>query len=326
LYEGEEKMKKFNPAFRLFAILAIIMVLFTACGKETAKETKTEEKVTETTKAFPVTVKDSTGAEVTLEKQPEKIIPLVPSNTEIVYALGLGEKVAAVTDNDTYPEEVKNKEKVGGMQINIEKIISLKPDLVLAHGMLMSTMKDGIQQLKDAKIPVFVVENATTFDQVYTSIETMGKVTGTEAKATEIVKGMKTKLDGLKEKAKAVKAPANVWAEVSGPPDLFTTGKGTFMDEMLKAINAKNVAGDQEGWVKVTEEAAVKLNPDVIVTAYGPKTAEAVLARPAWKDVTAVKNKKVYEVNADLTNRPGPRLVDGVEELAKAVYPDVFKK
>jgi iron complex transport system substrate-binding protein len=320
-------MKKFNSVFRLLAIFAIIMALFTACGKDEAKEPKKEEtKTTETAKAaFPVTVKDATGAEITLEKQPEKIIPLIPSNTEIVYALGLGDKVAAVTDNDTYPEDVKNKEKIGGMEVNIEKIISLNPDLVLAHNSSMSMLKDGIQQLKDAKIPVFVVEDAKTFDQVYTSIETIGKATGTEAKATEIVKDMKTRLAAVQEKAKAITTPANVWVEIGGPPEIYTTGKGTFMDEVLKVINAKNVAGNQEGWPKVTEEDAVKLNPDVIVTAYGPGMANAVLARPAWKDVPAVKNKKVYEVNADLTNRPGPRLIEGVEEIAKAVYPDVFK-
>ncbi|GGE55333.1 ABC transporter substrate-binding protein [Priestia taiwanensis] len=319
-------MRKFYSVFRLVAILAIIMALFTACGNEAKEPKKDEAKTSETTKAaFPITLKDSTGAEVTLEKQPEKIIPLVPSNTEILYALGAGEKVTAVTDNDTYPEDVKKKEKVGGMEVNIEKIISLQPDLVLAHNMNMFSLKDGIQQLKDAKIPVFVVEDAKSFDQVYTTIETIGKLTGTEAKAADVVKDMKSRLAAVQEKAKAVTTQANVFVEISSQPDIYSAGKGTFMDEMLKVVNAKNVAGNLEGWPKLTEEDAVKLNPDVIITTAGPDTAAGVLARPAWKDVPAVKNKRVYEVNADLTNRPGPRVVEGVEEFAKAIYPDVFK-
>jgi iron complex transport system substrate-binding protein len=116
--------------------------------------------------------------------------------------------------------------------------------------------------------------------------------------------------------------------EVAPAPDIFTTGKNTFMNEMLTTIHANNVAGDQQGWIKVDQENIVQKNPDVIITTYGyyvKDSTQQVLTRQGWENVTAVKNKRVIDVNSDLVDRPGPRVVEGVEELAKAIYPDVFK-
>ncbi|MGG2954093.1 ABC transporter substrate-binding protein [Geobacillus stearothermophilus] len=307
----------------VFFLLAAVLV---GCGgaNGSTEPAKKEEPKTEQA-AFPVTVKDGLGEEVTIKAEPQKIVSLIPSNTEIAYALGLGEKIVGVSDFDNYPEDVKTKTKIGGMEFNVEKIISLKPDLVLAHASSAHNSRDGLKQLKDAGITVLVVNDAKSFDDVYASIDLIGKATGTTDKAKQVIDEMKEKLAKIKEKAKQIPADkqANVWIEVSPPPQLYTTGKGTFMDEMLKVISAKNVAGSLEGWPMVTEEKAVAYKPDVIITTYGG--AKQVLARAAWKDVPAVKNKRVYDVNTDLVSRPGPRLVEGVEELAKAIYPDVFK-
>jgi iron complex transport system substrate-binding protein len=324
-------MKQWKYYGMLLVFLLTFGLLF-GCNSENAsnqandkkQETKTEEA------AFPVTLKDGLGEEVTIQSEPKRIVSLIPSNTEIAYALGLGEKIVGVNDFDNYPEDVKKKEKIGGMEFNVEKIISLKPDLVLAHASSANNSKDGLKQLKDAGITVLVVNDAKTFDDVYHSIEMIGKATGTTKKANEIIENMKTKLEAIKEKAKNIKEKdkMKVWVEVSPAPEIYTAGKGTFIDDMLKVISAKNVAGDQEGWPMFTEEKAVALNPDVIITTYGyyvKDAAKQVMARPAWKDVPAVKNKRVYDVNSDLVTRPGPRLVEGVEELAKAIYPEVFK-
>jgi iron complex transport system substrate-binding protein len=139
---------------------------------------------------------------------------------------------------------------------------------------------------------------------------------------------MKDKLAVIQEKAKEVKAKKKVLVEVSPAPEIYTAGKNTFMDEMLTMIKADNIANDQNGWIKINEEAMVKRNPDVIVTTYGyyvKNPAEKVLNEKGWENVNAVKNKQVIDVNADKVNRPGPRIVEGVEDLAKAIYPDVFK-
>jgi iron complex transport system substrate-binding protein len=330
---GESTMKQLKHYLMLLVFL-LTFGLIVGCGHETTTEKKNEQNATQETKteeaAFPVTLKDGSGEEVTIKSEPKKIVSLIPSNTEIAYELGLGEKIVGVSDFDNYPEDVKNKEKIGGLEFNVEKVISLQPDLVLAHSSNASSSKDGLQQLKDAGITVLVVHDAKTFEDVYKSIELIGKATGTTKKAEEIIENMKTKFADIQEKAKAIKEEekVTVWVEVSPAPELYTAGKGTFIHDMLEMISAKNAAGDQEGWPMFTEEKAVALNPDVIVTTYGyyvQNAAEQVIARPAWKDVPAVKNKRVYDVHSDLVTRPGPRLVEGVEELAKVIYPEVFK-
>jgi iron complex transport system substrate-binding protein len=290
-------------------------------GNKTGVE-KTGEAV------FPVTIKDALGNNVVIKQKPEKIVSLMPSNTEIAFALGLDKEIVGVSDYDNYPKAALKKEKIGGQEFNTEKIIGLKPNLVLAHASSAALAKDALQQLRDAGITVLVINNAENFDQVYASIEMVGKATGETNKADEIVKGMKEKLAGIKEKAAKITEKKKVYIEVAPAPDIYTTGKNTFMDEMLRTINAENIANDQQGWIKVDQEAMIQRNPDVIITTYGfyvKNPAEQVLTRKGWENVKAVKNKQVIDVNSDQVNRQGPRIVEGVEDLAKAIYPEVFK-
>lgn len=313
-------------SLQLIITFFIALGLLAACsGTDEPKQADNQKQQTEV--AFPVTVTDALDNKVTIEKKPERIVSLIPSNTETLFALGLNDVIVGVSEFDNYPEEATEIEKVGGMEFNIEKIISLEPDVVFAHESSAHNSAEGLDQLREANIAVIVVNDAFSFEATYKSIEMMAKATGTTDKGNEIIETMKTKIAEIEEKAKDVKDEANVWVEVD--PELYTTGKNTFIDEMLSIIRAVNVAGDQEGWVQFTEEDAVKLNPDVIVTTYGdyvenPK--DEILARKAWQDVPAVKNERVYDVHPDLVSRPGPRLAEGIEELAKVIYPDVFGK
>ncbi|MFK9090502.1 ABC transporter substrate-binding protein [Bacillus salipaludis] len=314
----------------LFAVLLAVGVL-AGCGekKDQVKEDNNAGVENKKEAAFPVTIKDASGNEVILEKKPEKIVSLIPSNTEIAYALGADKEIVGVSDFDNYPEEVKQKEKIGGMDINLEKILSLQPNLVLAHASSAHNSEAGLQQLKDAGIAVLVVNDAQNFDQVFDSISMIGKATGETKKADELIQGMKEKLAEIKEKAKDIKEKKTVFVEVSPAPDIFTTGKNTFMNEMLTSINAENLANDQEGWIQLDQEEIIKRNPDVIITTYGgyeeEKPADQVLSRKGWENVNAVKNKQVIDVDSDRVTRSGPRIVEGVEDLAKAIYPEVFK-
>jgi iron complex transport system substrate-binding protein len=281
--------------------------------------------------AFPVTIKDALDNEVTIEEEPEKIVSLIPSNTEIAFELGLGDKIVGVSEFDNYPPEAAEKEKIGGMEFNVEKILSLSPDLVLAHGSVMGSATDALQQIRDAGITVLVIEDAKSFEEVYSTIEMIGKATGADEQAEETIGKMKDDLQAVKDKAAKVpeEEKKSVFVEVSPSPEIFTSGSNTFMDEMLTLINADNAAAEQEGWVKMNEEAIIALKPDVILTTYGYYTENAkdlVLSREGWEGVPAIKNEQVYDVHSDLVTRTGPRLVQGVEELAKAVYPDVFKE
>lgn len=296
-------------------------------GSEKPAASQTAEKA-----SFPVTVKDAAGKEITIDKAPGKIVSLMPSNTEIAYDLGLGKNITGVSDFDNYPEEAMKKEKVGDAQkLNVEKILGMKPDLVLAHASSLNTSGDSLDQLRNAGIKVLVVNDAETFDEVYKSIELIGKASGKSEEAAKTVKQMQNQIAAIKQKAKSISAEQQktVYVEVSPAPDIFTAGKGTFIDEILTAIGAKNAAEDAKGWAKMTEEAAVKLNPDSIVTTYGDYVKDPVKqieSRKGWESVSALKNKEIYNVNSDQVTRPGPRLAEGAEELAKIIYPDIYKK
>ncbi|MGE8202938.1 ABC transporter substrate-binding protein [Heyndrickxia sp. NPDC080065] len=317
-------MKKFLKFIPLF-ILALIL---TACGTAQDKGKTSESKPK--TQDFPVTITDGVGNKVTINKKPQRIVSLLPSNTETAFALGLDKEIVGVSDFDNYPEQVKDREKIGGQEFNIEKIISLKPDIVLATASNAHNSKDGLKQLENANIKVIVVNDASSFDDVYKSIELIGEATGTKEKAQEIVDGMKSKVADIKAKAEGISKEnqQKVWIEVSAPPTIYTTGKGTFMGEMLDTLGAKNIAGDKEGWIQFSEEAVVKANPDVMILTYGYYDKDAVnnvYKRKSWKEVAAIKNKRVYNVDSDKVSRSGPRLAEGLEEMAKAIYPDTFK-
>jgi iron complex transport system substrate-binding protein len=321
--------------YSLFLAMLLAAGILAGCGEKeepvkdaSSTEPKQEQK-SET--EFPVTIKDATDQDVVIESKPERIVSLIPSNTEIAFALGLGEEVVGVSDHDNYPEEATKKEKIGGMEINVEKIISLQPNLVLAHPSIVNSSKEGLQQLKDAGITVLVVNDAQNLEQAYESIEMIGTATGEKDEAEKIIQNMKERIEKVKEKAAEIEESKQktVFIEVSPAPEIYTPGKNTFMDEMLTIINAKNAFGDLEGWAKIDQEAVIEKNPDVIVTTYGFYETDPignVTSRKGWENIEAVKNKQVFDVHSDLVSRPGPRLAEGVEELAKAVYPEIFAK
>lgn len=319
--------------YLLFFSLLLAVGILAGCGTTDEKETNQndqEAKIEQTNEGtFPLTIKDAVDQDVVIEAKPEKIVSLMPSNTEIAFALGLEEEVVGVSDYDNYPEATNKKEKVGGMELNIEKIISLQPDLVLAHGgSSMGTSAEGLEQIRNAGITVLVVNDATSFAAVYDAINMIGTATGKQAEAEGIVADMKARVAEIEEKAATIKAEdrKRVYIEVFPAPEISSAGKNTFMDEMLNTIHAENVVVE-EGWPMINQEVVIASNPDVIITTYGFYTedaAEQVLNREGWQDVNAIKDKQVVDVHSDKVTRSGPRLVEGVEEVAKAVYPDIF--
>ncbi|MCL1697533.1 ABC transporter substrate-binding protein [Lysinibacillus sp. BPa_S21] len=313
----------------LSAFLAI--GLLAACNtKEATKEKPSSTEQQEATKVdqatFPMTLTDATGKDITLEAPPEKIVSLIPSNTEILFGLGLNDEIVGVTDNDDYPVEATKKEKVGGIDYNIEQIVALSPDIVLAHASGMSYSKGAIEQLEAAGVKVFVVADAKNFNETYTTIEQLGRATGKLEEAKKIVANMKAKVKEVETKLEGVE-PKKVFVESSDEPQIYTAGKGTFMNEMLQMIHAENVAADSNNWYEIDAEQIIAKNPDVIVVAYNyvPDILTKIPQRPGFETISAVKNKAIVQVDENTISRQGPRLADGLEELAKAVYPEAFK-
>ncbi|MEW9500881.1 ABC transporter substrate-binding protein [Jeotgalibacillus marinus] len=308
--------------------LLVALGLLAACGDPDTETGSDSEQSVET--AFPVTITDATGEEVTIDEEPKAIVSMIPSNTEIVYALGLDEEIVGVSDFDNYPEEAEDVEKIGGMEFNVEKIISLQPDVVLAHDS-NSTQEDGLKQIEDAGITVVVIENATSFDQVYDTIDTIGKVTGKVTEAEQVIEDMQDGFAEIEEKAATVEEAdrKKVLIAVSQMPDVYVAGNDTFMQEMLDLIQADNAAGEQDGFPMLAEEEIVRLNPDTVVVTsgyYEENLTQEWLTHGSFSDLTAVQNEDIQEVSSDPVNRSGPRLVEGAQELAEAIYPDIFSE
>ncbi|MBY7141858.1 ABC transporter substrate-binding protein [Virgibacillus sp. NKC19-3] len=299
-------------------------------GQTADDGTEKTEETEDTEGAFPQTVTDALDNEVTMDEKPERIVSVIPSNTEIAFALGLEDEIVGVSDNDNYPEEVQEKESIGGMELNVEVILSLDPDLVLAHESSVEATQEGLEQIRDAGINVFVVNDAQDMEGTYQSIEQIGQVTGSQDEAEEMVSDMEEGFASLHEQAEEIpeEEQKSVFFEVSPEPDLFTAGQNTFFDSLLQVVGADNAAGEQDGWVPIDPETIVELNPDVVITTYGHYSddpVEQVISRDGWESMTAVENEDVYDIHSDLVSRPGPRLVEGAKEIAEVVYPEYFE-
>lgn len=330
-----------NKTWKLWLLSIVAAVFLAACGTTTTEdkpkvdepevsesetpEGDSDESVEE---AYPITLTDSVGNETTLETAPENIVSMMPSNTEILFALGLSDEIIGVSDYDDYPEEAQEKEKIGGQEFNIEAIIALDPDIVFGHESAFGIGEEGYKQIESAGIPVFVIKNAANFEETYETITTIGQLTNKQEEAEQIINEMKTKVEEVLAKVEEVEEEKTVFVETSPAPDIYTPGQGTFVQEMLDMIGAKNIADDGENWFAMDPEEIVNRNPDTIIVMYDyiDTAVEDVYARDGFDTITAIQEKQVIQVDENLTSRTGPRLAEGLEAFAKAIYPEVFSE
>jgi len=316
---------KFNNKW-VVALAATL--LLAACGSDeekTAGKAEKEEQAASKNDGAPYTVVDDRGVEVTFDKVPEKIISLQPSNTEILFELGVGEQIIGATEFDTYPEAAQEIERVStSTVINAERIVELDPDVVIAYTIGEETQ---ITQLEDAGLKVFVIASAATFDDVYSDIIQLSEVMGVEDKGEEVVADIKAKIDTVQEKTATLDTKKKAYYEVSPAPNLWTTGSSTFQQEIMDHANVENIFADQTSWISVTEEDVITRNPEIIITTatYMENAVEEILGRTGWDKIQAVKDQAVYLVDGDIMSRPGPRIGEAVEIMAQSVYPELFK-
>ena len=273
-------------------------------------------------------VTDQLGRSVKIDKPPQRIISLAPSNTEILYALGLADRVVAVTSYDNYPPEVKEKPNIGGFSDpNLEKIVSLSPDLVVAAPI---HEKQVIPELEAKGIPVLALA-PKTLDDVMSAITLVGQVTGTGSKATEVVSGMQKRIKAVTDKTDKLPAgqrPKVLYIVWHDP--LMASGLQTFQDELIKKAGGVNMITDATGYPSISLETVVKDNPDVILAGIGMgQGQDAPLkfaqSEPSLRTVSARVNNRIYGVDSDLSGRAGPRIADVLEEFAKLIHPELFK-
>ncbi|WP_246476682.1 ABC transporter substrate-binding protein [Salicibibacter cibi] len=309
-------------AYRSFMLL--LLLILTACGsQETENEQISEDSEDTGSSHYPIEVEDADGNVAQITREPERIVSLMPSNTEIVFALDEGDALVGVTDFDDYPEEAASIESVGsGMEFDVERVLALEPDLVLDHASSGDAADEGLEQLENAGIDVLTVADPHSLQEAYGVIEDVGTVVNREAEAEDIIQGIESEIEDIQQVTNEIpeEEQKRVWIEVSEDPDLYTTGSDTFMDDMLTTVGAKNAAEDSEGWVAYTEEDAVALDPDVIITTYGDE--ETIMEREGWQEVTAIQDEAVHRLDEDLLSRPGPRLTEGLRTLAEHIYED----
>lgn len=318
------KMRRTVARIEISLVLLLIVSLCFGVFSCARKKTEVSEKTRKVEKAgFPVELTDDLGRKVTIDKKPERIVSLAPSNTEILFALGLREEVVGITEFCDYPEEAKFKEKIGGFSDpNVEKIVELKPGLVLATGMHQKILGD----LEEVDLRVFVLD-PRSIDDVLGNIEVVGELTGKKETAESLVAEMKKKIDGVKKKVAGLSGEEKplVYYEVWNDP-IMTVGPGALVYEIIQVAGGKNIAADaQEEYPKLSLEVLIEKNPQVIIASKGSMGDPGkVKERKGWEDISAVKEGKVYIIDEDKVVRAGPRVVDGLVEVAKILHPELF--
>jgi len=289
----------------------------------TATPTPAPPTPTPTPAPFPMTITDMAGREVTIEAEPQAIVSLAPSNTEILYALGLGDKIVGVTEFCNYPPEVAEKPKVGGFRdVNTEKVVEQEPDLILAANIHTAEVVPALEKLG----MTVVVIDPPDIPAVLEGIKLVGKITGQEKEAETLTAEMGERIDAVAKAVEGREKPRVFW-ELSS--DLWTAGPGSFINDLIVRAGGENIAAEADSpWAQLSNEAVIEADPEVIFLADHPygETAESVAARPGWDEISAVVNDRIIEVeDTDIFSRPGPRVVDALEMAAKALHPDAFE-
>lgn len=310
-------------------VVLFFLLLLSACGQNAGEsQLPTEQRAEENDAGqpgFPLALSDASGVEHRLEERPQRLVSVAPSITENVFALQAGDRLVGVSDWDNYPAEVAQIERIGGLEPNLEKILSLEPDLVLAQ---VSVNDNSIQALRDAGLNVLVLPSVKTFEDAYEVLRMLGQALGAQEQAEAVIREMEAKKAEITAKVADVSEAekVRVWAEVS--PDLHTAGSGTFIDDLIRLAGGINIAAGVEGWGQMSEEQVIAAQPDVIITTYGYYTAEPIeqliSSRKGWQDVPAVRGGRIYDLDNDILSRPGPRLVEGLSKLAQCLYPERF--
>lgn len=269
---------------------------------------------------FPLTMTDDEGTQVTIPSEPRRIVSLTPAVTEVLFAIGAGDRVVAkVEDITPWPPEADGLPIVATFQgVEVEKIVDLAPELVIAGGVGF-TDPDAVAQLRRLRIPVVVVYADST-DGAFKDIELIGDAAGNGAAARDLTASMRAAFDQVEAATAGLQKP-KVFYEIDATSKIYTPAAGSVYAEMLRLAGSNPLLTDRS--YEISLEEVVSFDPEIILLGSPFATPDQVGKRPGWGGITAVRNGKVIPVNDTIITRPGPRLVDGLRELAKAIHPDL---
>lgn len=289
-------------------ILKIFLLITVLCFAALSAEAKEN--------SFPQTINDGLGRKVIIEKKPQRIISLSPSITEILYSLGAEKRIIAVTNNCNYPPQVKEKVRIGDIHLDYEKIVELKADILIAEGTIQS---DSINKLEKLGMKVLALNTSRLYN-FRDSFLIAAKAVGEESKGIKLLADFDRELYDINSKVK--KIPQNkkpgVFMEIWNQP-LITAGSNTFINDLIDTAGGINIAGNSgNGYPRISLESLIEKNPQVIILTTSKK--KDILSNPLWKNIEAVKNGKVYEINPDLVARPTLRMIEALKIMNRWFY------
>src|SRR5215475_8809937 len=297
--------------FNAFLLALTALLLFAGCGRRAQKGGAPGDRHGFT---------DGLGRVVSIAPEPQRIVSLAPNVTEILFALGLENRVAGVTNYCDFPEAAKAKEKVGDtLRPNLEKIISLKPDLVVVS--TASQLENLTRRLDQLAIPVYVT-NPRSVREVAASIRILGAVTGASERASVLAGEMENRIAAVERRVNALPKPRVLYVLQIDP--LITAGRNTFINDLINIAGGKSISGDETAdYPQFARETVVARAPDVIVA---PSSHDVELVnesdlRRDFATTPAIRSNRIVWVTPDLVDRPGPRIVEGLEQLAEGLHP-----
>lgn len=275
----------------------------------------------------PLKFTDGLGREVSLKGPAQRVVSLAPSNTEILFAVGAGKQVVGRDEFSDYPPEAKSLQSVGGSmgQYSTEAVVALKPDLVLAAEI---NAPELVKQLEDLGLTVYYLKNPKTLEEMYGNLDIVGQLTGHDTAG--LVDSLKKRVQAVDEKVMPLSSRPSVFYEIDAtdPAKPYTYGPGSFGDLLIARAGGFNIGNQlSDPYPQMSLEQIVVSNPGIILlgdSMWGT-TAEAVKGRPGWEGIEAVKSGNILPFDDNLVSRPGPRLVDGLEQLARIFHPGAFQ-
>ncbi len=300
-----------------FALLLVL--LLTACAPRT----------TPTAVATELIFIDGLGRTVSLPAAAQSVVSLTPAGTEILFAVGAGSQVVGRDMFSDYPAEAASIADIGGSmgEYNLEAIVALQPELVLAGGI---NPPELVASLEDLGLTVYFLPNPATLEDMYAILETVGALTGRGSESAALVKSLTARVAAVDAAILPLSYQPSVYYELdaTNPAQPYTAGPGTFVDLLIQRAGGYNIGSGLEGqWATISVEQLLVADPAIILlgdAAYG-ETPEKVAARPGWETLSAIQSGQVYAFDDNLVSRPGPRLVDGLEALVEILHPGVLK-
>lgn len=314
----------------LIIIMMIVLASLAACTGESQEPSQQEQlEAEQNLPEANLPTMDRAGNEITIPAEINKIVSISPSNTEMIVEMGYGDKLVAVDkysgDIEGIPENIPYFDI---MNPDVEQLVALEPDIIYATGMSMSDGNDPFKPIKDLGITVAYIPTSDSIEGIYEDIMFIADSLKVSDKGLDLVDNMKTKINEFKEFSLTIENKKTVYFEIAGAPKIYSFGSGVFLNEMIEIIGAKNILADQEKWIAVSEEIVVAANPDVILTNvdYIENAVEQIKNRNGWEDVTAIKNNDVYYIDRDASSLSNHNIVTALDQMAQAIYPEIYKK